>query len=286
MKYLKTFWQINELKSLDSYNPVTYVLNRVMSALKRLTELKIDEEGRALSGMPTETQLIKTTTNAIVSSILEFYELEDNKTNRKKINSTFHIYYNIVQNLQLHIKNAKKDFMTIYFGRNNRIDDLALEQTLEMLIKEIESKNPEWKEGAEFKKTEILPFKKTKFITDYDNIQIYDWLTTFETLEKLFLNFLFENLDDTQFEKYKDIIDRNIDKLKQYVEDKDYRAYIAYDKMFPNIMISPLDQNRIYDKKYLSNYIETIHDIGIDKNLFDKKFVEFLNIFIKFIKNK
>jgi hypothetical protein len=49
-------------------------------------------------------------------------------------------------------------------------------------------------------------------------------------------------------------------------------------------MISPLDQNRIYDKKYLSNYIETIHDIGIDKNLFDKKFVEFLNMFIKFIK--
>lgn len=283
MKYLKTFLQINELKSLDSYDPVAFVSNKLISALKRLTELQIDEEGRAINGMVTERDLIKTTNESIVKSILEFYELEDNKENRKKINSTFHLYYNIVQNLQLHIKNAKKDFMNIYFGRTNHIDDLALKQTIEKLIGEIESKNPAWKEAVEFKKIEILPFKKTKFITDYENRQIYDWLTTFETLEKLFLNFLFENLDDTQFEKYKGIIDKNIDKLKQYVEDKDYRAYIAYDKMFPNIMISPLDQNRIYDKKYFSNYIDDLHDLGIEKNLFEKDFIEFLKLFKKSI---
>ena len=283
MKYLKTFLQINELKSLDSYDPVAFVSNKLISALKRLTELQIDEEGRAINGMVTERDLIKTTNESIVKSILEFYELDDNKENRKKINSTFHLYYNIVQNLQLHIKNAKKDVMNIYFGRTNHIDDLALKQTIEKLIGEIESKNPTWKEAVEFKKIEILPFKKTKFITDYENRQIYDWLTTFETLEKLFLNFLFENLDDTQFEKYKGIIDKNIDKLKQYVEDKDYRAYIAYDKMFPNIMISPLDQNRIYDKKYFSNYIDDLHDLGIEKNLFEKDFIEFLKLFKKSI---
>ncbi len=53
--------------------------------------------------------------------------------------------------------------------------------------------------------------------------------------------------------------------------------------MFPNIMISPLDQNRIYDKKYFSNYIDDLHDLGIDKNLFEKDFIEFLKLFKKSI---
>ncbi len=284
MKYLKNFLQLNELKSLDTYNPVYFVLNRVVNALKRLTELQIDEEGRAINGIVTEKELIKTTSNTIVKSVLEFYELEDNKTNRNKIISTFHIYYNIVGNLQLHVKNSKKDFMTIYFGRTNRIDDLALQQILSTLIKEIESKNPEWVESGEFKKTEILPYKKTTFQGDELGRGINDWLFTFETLEKLFYDFLFDNLEDSEYEKYKMIIDRNLDNLKDWVEKNNYQTHIAYDKMFPSIMIKTLEQNRIYDKKYFSAYIESLHDIGIDKKLFDKEFIDFLFTFKKFIK--
>jgi len=211
--------------------------------------------------------------------------LEDDVENRKKINSLFHLYLNIIQRLQLHIKNKSKDFDSIaYLFGNEKIYFDAIKKMVGKLVELLEKKYPEWVEGAEFKKTEILPYKKTPFQGDELGRGIYDWNTTFETLEKIFYSFLFDNLGDDEYEKYKSVIDRNLDKLKEYVEKNNYKTYIGYDKMFPNIMIKTLEQGMIYDKKYFSGYIESLRDIGIDKKLFDKDFIKFLEMFRKFIK--
>ena len=285
MKIIITEEQLNELMSLENYDAVTFISNKLIDKLKKLSKIVIDEEGRILIS-PTEKDIIDGVTSVIDNSIIEFYELENNEENRKKINSLFHFYLNITQRLQLHIRNKNKDFDSIAYlyssGEKVYVD--KIKKMIGKLVELLEKKYPEWVEGAEFKKTEILPYKKTPFQGDELGRGIYDWNTTFETLEKLFYNFLFDNLGDVEYEKYKTLIDRNLDKLKEYVAKNDYKTYIGYDKMFPNIMIKTLEQGMIYDKKYFSDYIESLHDIGIDKKLFDKDFVKFLNMFKKFIK--
>jgi len=292
MKHLKTFGQINELKSLEYYDFVQFTFKKVSNDLKRLTEIGIDEEGRALTGFPTEKQLVNTTSKAVIDSIIEFYQIEDNKRNRNKINSIFNVYYNVVAdnnsylnfgNLQIHIKNKERDFQTIYFGKSNRVDDLMLKVILEKIKQQVESKFTEELSQAEFKKNEILPYVKSKFQGDDFAKRIYDWNTTFETLEKLFYEYSFDNLEDVDYEKYFGIIDRNLDKLKEYVEKNDYKTYMGYEKMYPNIVFKTLEQSMIYDKKYFSEYINSLRDIGISKKLFDKDFIEFLDKFKKFI---
>ena len=283
MKHLKTFGQINELKSLEYYDFVQFTFKKVSNDLKRLTEIGIDEEGRALTGFPTEKQLVNTTSKAVIDSIIEFYQIEDNKRNRNKINSIFNVYYNVVGNLQIHIKNKERDFQTIYFGQSNRVDDLSLKEILEKLKQEVENKFPEELSQAEFRKNEILPFKKTKFSGDDLARRIYDWDATFETINKLLYDFLHENLNDAEYEKYKILIDSNLDRLKEYVEKNDYLEVIADKGLYPNILIT-LNQTRIFDKKYLYNYIYSLHDLGIEHKLFDKDFIEFLDMFRKFLK--
>jgi hypothetical protein len=261
--------------SLENYDAVTFISNKLIDELNYLIATQI----------PQENELIKILTDVIVNSIIEFYELENSEENRKKINSLFHLYLNIIQRLQLHIKNKSKDFDSIaYLFGNEKIYFDAIKKMVGKLVELLEKKYPEWVEGAEFKKTEILPYKKTPFQGDELGRGIYDWNTTFETLEKIFYSFLFDNLGDDEYEKYKSVIDRNLDKLKEYVEKNNYKTYIGYDKMFPNIMIKTLEQGMIYDKKYFSGYIESLRDIGIDKKLFDKDFIKFLEMFRKFIK--
>lgn len=286
MKIIITEEQLNELMSLENYDAITFISNKLIDELNKLFKLLVDNDGKIISDDSTERELINKITRVIVKSIIEFYELEDDVENRKKINSLFHLYLNITQRLQLHIKNKNKDFDSIAYlyssGEKVYVD--KIKKMIGKLVELLGKKYPEWGDSAEYKKTSILPYKKTRFISDYENRQIYDWLTTFETLEKLFYNFLFENLGDDEYQKYKTIIDRNLDKLKEYVAKNDYKTYIGYDKMFPNIMIKTLEQGMIYDKKYFSGYIESLRDIGIDKKLFDKDFIKFLDMFKKFIK--
>jgi hypothetical protein len=158
-----------------------------------------------------------------------------------------------------------------------------LKVILEKIKQQVESKFTEELSQAEFKKNEILPYVKSKFQGDDFAKSIYDWNTTFETLEKLFYEYSFDNLEDADYEKYVGIIDRNLDKLKEYVEKNDYKTYIGYEKMYPNIVFETLEQSMIYDKKYFSEYINSLRDIGISKKLFDKDFIEFLDKFKKFI---
>lgn len=275
MKIIITEEQLNELMSLENYDAVTYISNKLIDELNNLIATQI----------PQEKELINILTDVIVNSIIEFYELEDSEENRKKINSLFHLYLNIIQRLQLHIKNKNKDFDSIaYLFGNEKIYFDAIKKMVGKLVELLEKKYPEWVEGAEFKKTEILPYKKTPFQGDELGRGIYDWNTTFETLEKIFYSFLFDNLEDDEYEKYKSIIDRNLDKLKEYVEKNNYKTYIGYDKMYPNLVIKTLEQGMIFDKKYFSGYIESLRDIGIEKKLFDKDFIKFLEMFKKFIK--
>lgn len=286
MKIIITEEQLNELMSLENYDAVTFISNNLIDELNRLFKLLVDDNGKINSDDSTERELIYKITNVIVKSIIKFYELDDNGENRKKINSLFHLYLNITQRLQLHIKNKNKDFDSIayLYASGEKIYFDRIKTMVGKLVELLETKYPEWVEGAEFKKTEILPYKKTPFQGDELGYGIYDWNTTFETLEKIFYSFLFDNLGDDEYEKYKSVIDRNLDKLKEYVAKNNYKTYIAYDKMFPNIMIKTLEQGMIYDKKYFSGYIESLRDIGIDKKLFDKDFIKFLEMFRKFIK--
>ena len=278
--------QLNELMSLENYDAVTFISNNLIDELERLSKIVFDEDGNISRDFPREKELINIFTNVIVNSIIEFYELEDNEENRKKINSLFYFYFNIVQRLQLHIKNKKRDFQTIvyfYGSRGEDYNDESIKPIIGKLVELLEKKYPEWVEKAEFKKSELLPYKKTPFQGDELSRGIYDWNTTFETLEKLFYDFLFENLEHAEYENYKGIIDSNLDKLKEYVGKNDYSPYISYTKMYPNIMISPLEQDKIYDKEYLYDYIETLRDIGIEKKLFDRDFINFLFSIKEFI---
>ncbi len=162
MKIIITEEQLNELMSLENYDTVTFISNKLIDELNNLIATQI----------PQEKELINILTNTIVNSIIEFYELEDSEENRKKINSLFHLYLNIIQRLQLHIKNKKKDFDSIaYLFGNEKIYFDAIKKMIGKLVELLEKKYPEWVESAEYKKTSILPYKKTRFISDYENRQ-------------------------------------------------------------------------------------------------------------------
>jgi hypothetical protein len=284
MKIIISERQLNELMSLENYDAVTSISNKLIGELNNLTKVAMDDNGKVRSDFPQEKELINILTEVIVNSIIEFYELEDNEENRKKINSLFYLDFDIFMRLKFHIKNKKRDFDSIARFYAINYDDELIKTMVGKLVELLEKKYPEWVESGNFKKTEILPYKKTPFEGDELSRGIYDWNTTFETLEKLFYDFLFENLEHSEYEKYKTIIDSNLDKLKEYVGKNNYKTHISYVKMSPNIMISTLEQDKVYDKEYLLNYIETLRDIGIEKKLFDKDFINFLFTFKEFIK--
>lgn len=280
MKHLKTFGQLNELKSLERYDANTFISNKLIGFLNKLSKFLVADDGTFISDDSTEREIIYKVTKDIIDSIIEFYDLEDNAENRKKINSLFHVYNNIVNNLQLHVHGKEKDFDNIYI--KGKIFEDRIRIMISLLIEELKKKYPEWVEGSEFKKSEILPYVKSKFQGDDLARRIYDWNVTFDTLEKLFYDFLHENLNDDEYEKYKGLIDSNLDKFKEYVVKNDYLEIISDKRYYPNI-IRTLDQTRIIDKKYLYNYIYSLHDLGIEHKLFDEDFIEFLDKLKKFI---
>jgi hypothetical protein len=127
-----------------------------------------------------------------------------------------------------------------------------------------------------FSKTviDVLPYQKTKFNPDDDlSITIENWLFTFETLEKFFNDFLVDNLDEKYFNQFKNIIDDNIDNLKRYVEDKSYE----------DLDINPIDElifsNQFAIKHNLIEYIDELISFNERENIFNKKFIIFLNEF-------
>jgi len=292
MKIIITERQLNELMSLDNYDAKTFISTRVIDVLKKLIKKEIDNEGRALNGFPTESELVNGVTNSIINSVIEFYEIDNTPQNKKKINSLFHVYYNVVNLLQLHIHNREKDFKVIYregvgVFKTQIFEDRIVEM-ISKLIDKLKKKYPEWVDRGDFKKEKILPYKNTPFKSDDElSVGIYEWNVTFDTLEKLFYDFLFENLEDVEYEKYKTIIATNMDRFKDYVEKNDYKKHIYYDKPISKYMgkrmIKVLGQDKIYDKKYLYDYIYSLHDFGIEKKLFDKDFIDFLVMFRKFV---
>jgi hypothetical protein len=279
MRIIITERQLNELMSLDNYDAKTFISNRVIGTLKEFS---------TMDGSPTDEEMINDVTDSIINSVIEYYEIDDTPQNRKKINSLFHVYYNVVNLLQLHIHNREKDFKVIYregvgVFKTQIFEDRIVEM-ISKLIGELKKKYPKWVEGSEFRKEKILPYKNTPFKSDDElSVGIYKWNTTFDTLEKLFYEFIFDNLGEDDFEKFKGVIDSNLDKLKQYVEKNDYKTYMGYEKMYPNIVFKTLEQSMVYDKKYLYDYIYSLHDFGIEKKLFDKDFIDFLVMFRKFV---
>lgn len=280
--------QLNELMSFDNYDAVTFISNKLIGELDKLLKLLVDDKGKFIYDDSTEREIIYKVTKVIVNSIIEFYELEDNEENRKKINSLFYLDFNLFMRLQFHIKNKKRDFNSIARFYDIDYDDELIKTMVGKLVELLGKRYPEWVDGGDFKKEKILPYKKTPFESDDELSRgIYDWNTTFDTLEKLFYDFLFENLEDAEYEKYKTIIDSNMDRFKDYVEKNDYKKHIYYDKPISDKMgkrmIKVLDQDKIYDKKYIYEYIYSLHDIGIEKKLFDKDFMEFLVMFRGFV---
>jgi hypothetical protein len=304
MKIIITERQLNELMSLENYDAKTFISNKLIDALTKITGHK---KGRTVIGknfitdLPNEKQIrfdaarinessiiIDVVTNSIIDSIIEFYDVDNTPQNRKNITSLFYVDANEYGAVYLHI-NKGRDFKEIYdegvglYKDNTIIWPDMIAEMISKLLDKLKKKYPKWAKDSELKKSEILPYVKTKFQGDDLAKSIYDWNTTFDTLEKLFYEYSFDNLEDSDYKKNVGIIDRNLDKLKQYVEKNDYKTYIGYKKMYPNIGIKTLEQSTIYDKKYFSDYIESLKDIGISINLFDKDFIEFLDKFKKFI---
>jgi hypothetical protein len=84
---------------------------------------------------------------------------------------------------------------------------------------------------------------------------------------------LVDNLDEKYFNQFKNIIDDNIDNLKRYVEDKYYE----------DLDINPIDElifsNQFAIKHNLIEYIDELISFNERENIFNKKFIIFLNEF-------
>jgi hypothetical protein len=306
MKIIITERQLNELMSLDNYDAKTFISNKLIEFLNKLLNLLVVDDGTISSDDSTEREITYKVTKVIIDSIIEFYELEDNKENRKKINSLFYVSTHIdassigdddnpltalwedLFHIYIHINNKESNiYVKGSRSKKAQIFEDRIVERISKLIDELKKKYPEWVEGGEFKKEKILPYKNTPFQSDDKlSVGIYEWNVTFDTLEKLFYDFLFENLEDIEYEQYKTIIDRNMNRFKEYVEKDDYKKHIYYNKLAHKIskrMIKVLRQDKIYDKKYLYDYIYSLHNFGIEKKLFDKDFIDFLVMFRKFV---
>jgi hypothetical protein len=309
MKIIITERQLNELMSLENYDAKTFISNKLIDTLTKITGHK---KGRTVIGknfitdLPNEKQIrfdaarinessiiIDEVTNSIIDSIIEFYDVDNTPQNRKNITSLFYVDANEYGAVYLHI-NKGRDFKEIYdegvglYKDNTIIWPDMIAEMISKLLDKLKKKYPKWVDRGDFKKEKILPYKNTPFKSDDElSVGIYEWNVTFDTLEKLFYDFLFENLEDVEYEKYKTIIDRNMDRLKDYVEKNDYKKHIYFNHSFPHLFgywhIMVLGQDKIYDKKYLYDYIYSLHDFGIEKKLFDKDFIDFLVMFRNFV---
>ena len=268
MKHIQTFESfLNELKSLDSYDVNTFISNNLIDALTKITGhkkglTKIGKNEKQIqfdvARINKSSIIIDVVTNSIIDSIIEFYDVDNTPQNRKNITSLFYVDTNEYGAVYLHI-NKGRDFKEIYdegvglYKDNTIIFEDRIAEMISKLLDKLKKKYPKWAKDSELKKSEILPYVKTKFQGDDLAKSIYDWNTTFDTLEKLFYEYSFDNLEDSDYKKNVGIIDRNLDKLKQYVEKNDYKTYIGYEKMYPNIGIetcllytspSPRDRTR------------------------------------------
>jgi hypothetical protein len=92
MKYLKTFAQLNEeLQQLHNYDAISFMHEHVSNAIKTYFDQNIKGKKKYFSPLSAESRkgLIEVATNSLLNSILEYYGIENNPENVKKILSLF-----------------------------------------------------------------------------------------------------------------------------------------------------------------------------------------------------
>lgn len=258
-KEFKFELKINELKTIDSYNVVNFIESRILKEYGKNSD--------------SPSKLLFKLIEIITESMLEFYKIKDNKINRDKIKSAFGKYFKI--------RNNKIEFDYL-FPDGNEMQTYELHQHLGHILTiiniEVGKVFPNEIDNLEL---ELRPFKYSGDSIKDDVLKknIYDWEYTFETLDKLLYDFLVGNVDDVDFKRFKLVIDKNLDNLKDFVEKKEYEALIKSESSF----ISTIDGKKITDKKYLIDYVGTLHNFLKKSNLVDNDFLDLLSTFLRWI---
>ena len=92
MRYLKTFAQLNEeLQQLHNYDAISFMHEHVSNAIKTYFDQNIKGKKKHSNPPSAESRkgLIEVATNSLLNSILEYYGIENNPENVKKILSLF-----------------------------------------------------------------------------------------------------------------------------------------------------------------------------------------------------
>jgi hypothetical protein len=92
MRYLKTFSQLNEeLQQLHNYDAISFIHEHVSKAIKTYFDQKITTKNQHVTPPSAESKkgLIEVATNSLLNSVLEYYGIENNPENVKKILSLF-----------------------------------------------------------------------------------------------------------------------------------------------------------------------------------------------------
>jgi hypothetical protein len=258
-KEFKFELKINELKSIDSYNVVNFIESRILKEYEKNSD--------------SPSKLLVKLIEIITESMLEFYKIKDNKINRDKIKSAFSKYFKI--------RNNKIEFDYL-FPDGDEMQTYELHQHLGYILKiiniEVGKVFPNEIDNLEL---QLKPFKYggDSIKDDVLKKNIYDWEYTFETLDKLLYDFLVGNVDDVDFKRFKLVIDKNLDNLKDFVEKKEYEAVIKNESS----SISTIDSKKITDKIYLIDYVGTLHNFLKKSNLVDNDFLDLLSTFLRWI---
>ena len=278
---------INENKgTINELSSILTVDNFIKMTTADIQELLDTNDGFKYSNKKEKIinteKAIDSTEKIITSNIIKFFNLND--SDKTKINKLYYLELQKLGNIHIIMKNR-------YLGNkmsrpllNNNIFEKSdihyyyiateIKNTLYSLVQTISDYIPNVNELFSKTVIDVLPYQKTKFNPDDDlSITIENWLFTFETLEKFFNDFLVDNLDEKYFNQFKNIIDDNIDNLKRYVEDKYYE----------DLDINPIDElifsNQFAIKHNLIEYIDELISFNERENIFNKKFIIFLNEF-------
>jgi hypothetical protein len=298
MRYLKTFSQLNEeLQQLHNYDAISFIHEHVSKAIKTYFDQNITTKNQHVTPPSAESKkgLIEVATNSLLNSILEYYGIENNPENVKKILSLFKFKclnkrdvkfrtfsdYFIIDVIGTSINTTKDNYYDPKTGGaklNNLIIDIDrasirssdldgfffenLKVNLEFLIKKIEEKFPEEKAD---KLALLLPYKKSKIETDDKLVQnINDWQFTFETIKKLLDRFYFDNLTEEQKRDFSGIfIDECVDLLEEIVKNHDYSTEIVFGtRSYENsYKLTNLDESRITDQQYMKEYMFDLRNL-------------------------
>jgi hypothetical protein len=122
MRYLKTFAQLNEeLQQLHNYDAISFIHEHVSKAIKTYFDQNITTKNQHVTPPSAESKkgLIEVATNSLLNSVLEYYGIENNPENVKKILSLFK--FKCLNIRDGNFRNFSDYFKTSNIGRTSNV---------------------------------------------------------------------------------------------------------------------------------------------------------------------